>query len=227
MCQDGHVTEQPGRRERKKREMRERVADAAALLFAEHGYDAVSMASVAEAAEVAEQTVYNHFPTKPDLVLDLADDMLERSRRAVADRSHSVTPADALRDMVHADIDHFVTEDPRLARGEFPAQSVESPVLRRYALHFRHQQAEAIAEAICETDPETNSLIARAHATALVTVLQAITDRVGAAILEGADVAAVAQALHEDADVALTDASENFRATKARAAAAAAATTAN
>lgn len=217
------MTEEPGRRERKKREMRERVADAAARLFAEHGYDAVSMTSVAAAAGVAEQTVYNHFPTKPDLVLDMADDMLERSRRAVSDRDPALTPAEALRDLVHADIDHFVTEDPALARGEYPAQSVESDVLRRYALQFRQRQADALADAIGQTDPELNPLLARAHASALVTVVQAITDRVGAAILSGADLAVVARSLHDDADVTLLDAAANFRAAKARAADASAA----
>jgi AcrR family transcriptional regulator len=212
------VSREPGRRERKKREIRERVADAAARLFAEHGYDAVSMTSVAAAAGVAEQTVYNHFPTKPDLVLDMADDMLERSRSAVAGRDPAQTPAEALRDMVHADIDHFVTEDPLLARGEYLAQSVRSDVLRRYALQFRHRQADALADAIGETDPELNPLLVRAHASALVTVLQAITDTVGAAILSGADLAAVARSLHEDVEVTLLDAAKNFRGAKARAA---------
>ncbi|WP_423920159.1 TetR/AcrR family transcriptional regulator [Frigoribacterium sp. 2-23] len=212
------MTETMGRRERKKREIRERIANAAARLFAEQGYDAVSMVAVAVAAGVAEQTVYNHFPTKPDLVLDLADEMLESARRAVADRGPLATPADALRLVVHGDIDHFVTEDPLLARGEYPAQSVESEVLRRYALHFRDEQAEALAEVIRDTDPELNPLVVRAHASALVTVLQAITDRVGAAILSGSDLDSVTEALHRDADVALADAAANFRAAKARAA---------
>lgn len=63
-----------------------------------------------------------------------------------------------------------------------------------------------------------NTLVARAHASVLVTVIQAITDRIGAAILSGTDLAAIAQELHGDADVTLTDAAENFRATKARSA---------
>jgi AcrR family transcriptional regulator len=210
------VTEQMGRRERKKREMRSHVADVAAELFAEHGYDAVSMSSVAAAAGVAEQTVYNHFPTKPDLVLDLADQMPERSRRAVAERDPALTPAEALRGAIHEDIDYFAKGKSVLARGEFPAQSVESDAFRRYALQFRNEQADAIAAAILETDPELNTLVARAHAGVLVTVIQAVTDRIGAAILSGTDPLAVAQKLHDDADATLTDASENFRATKSR-----------
>ena len=210
------VTEPKGRRERKKRETRDRLADVAARLFAEHGYDAVSVSDVARAAGVADQTVYNHFPTKPDLVFDLAEEMLERSRRCVAERDVASTPAEALRASVHEDIDQFVRGDPSLARGEYLALSVASDDVRRYAMRFRHDQAEAIAGAIGETDPELNALVARAHAGVLVTVIQAITDRIGAAILSGADLEAIARGLHDDADVTLTDASENFRATKAR-----------
>lgn len=211
------VTEVMGRRERRKRETRDRLADAAARLFAEHGYDAVSVSDVAKAAGVADQTVYNYFPTKPDLVFDLAEEMLERSRRCVAERGADVTPAEALRVSVHEDIDQFVDSDPALARGEYLALSVASDDVRRYAMRFRHDQAEAIAAAIGETDPELNALVARAHAGVLVTVVQAIADRIGAAILSGADLQVIARELHEDAEIALTDASENFRASTARA----------
>ncbi|WP_250009320.1 TetR/AcrR family transcriptional regulator [Actinoplanes sp. M2I2] len=212
------MTKPMGRRESKKLQMRQRLADAAAQLFAKHGYDAVSMTDVATAAGVAAQTVFNYFPTKPDLVLDRADDMLERSRRCVAERDPALTPAEALRIQVHEDIDRFAARDVFFARGEFPAQSVESDSLRRYALQFRFHQAEAIAAAIAETDPEIHALVARAHASGLITVIQAVTDRIGEAILSGADLAAVAQKLHEDADITLADATETFRAMKTRAA---------
>ncbi|MEU6447486.1 helix-turn-helix domain-containing protein [Streptomyces sp. NPDC046979] len=38
-------------------------------LFTDHGYNAVTVADVAEAAGVSAMTVYRHFPTKEDLVL--------------------------------------------------------------------------------------------------------------------------------------------------------------
>jgi AcrR family transcriptional regulator len=40
------------------------VADAAARLFAERGYEHVAVIDVVREAEVAEQTVYSYFPTK-------------------------------------------------------------------------------------------------------------------------------------------------------------------
>jgi AcrR family transcriptional regulator len=54
-------------RERKKQETRQRIGEAAHRLFDERGFDAVTVASVAEAAGVSEGTVFNYFPTKEDL----------------------------------------------------------------------------------------------------------------------------------------------------------------
>ena len=58
-----------GLRERKKRQTREAIAQAAMALFVEHGFDAVTVAAVARAADVSEKTVFNYFPAKEDLVL--------------------------------------------------------------------------------------------------------------------------------------------------------------
>jgi len=59
-----------GRRERKKQQTRQAISDVATTLFLERGFDAVTVAEVARAADVAVQTVFNHFPTKEDLFFD-------------------------------------------------------------------------------------------------------------------------------------------------------------
>ncbi len=59
-----------GRRERKKQQTRQAISDVATALFMERGFDAVTVAEVARAADVAVQTVFNHFPTKEDLFFD-------------------------------------------------------------------------------------------------------------------------------------------------------------
>src|SRR6266536_2706189 len=62
------MTQQPGLRELKKQRTRQLIADTAMRLFLEHGFDVVTIAEVARAAEVDAKTVYNYFPSKPWLI---------------------------------------------------------------------------------------------------------------------------------------------------------------
>ena len=56
-----------GLREHKKEQTRRRITETAHRLFGERGFDGVTVAQVARAAEVAEATLFNYFPTKEDL----------------------------------------------------------------------------------------------------------------------------------------------------------------
>ena len=53
----------------------------------QHGFDAVSIAAVARAAEVSEATVFNYFPTNEDLVFQGMEVFEAELLAAVADRS--------------------------------------------------------------------------------------------------------------------------------------------
>ena len=59
---------QLGLRERKKQQTRQLIAETARRLFGERGFERVTVAEIARAANVSEQTVFNYFPTKEDLV---------------------------------------------------------------------------------------------------------------------------------------------------------------
>jgi AcrR family transcriptional regulator len=79
------VTE-PGLRERKKQRTRELLASTARRLFAERGFERVTVAEIARAAEVSEQTVFNYFPTKEDLVYWRLGSFEEELLEAVRER---------------------------------------------------------------------------------------------------------------------------------------------
>jgi AcrR family transcriptional regulator len=56
-----------GLRERKKEQTRQLIAETAWRLFADRGFEQVTVAEVARQAQVAVATVFNYFPTKDDL----------------------------------------------------------------------------------------------------------------------------------------------------------------
>jgi len=72
---------EPGLRERKKRETRRRISDIATGLFVTRGFDRVTIADVARAADVSVNTVFNYFKTKEDLFFDRQDEMIEAAGR--------------------------------------------------------------------------------------------------------------------------------------------------
>ena len=53
-----------GRRERRRRELRERVLEVCRALFREHGFDGTTVEQIAEAADIAPATFFNHFQSK-------------------------------------------------------------------------------------------------------------------------------------------------------------------
>lgn len=57
-----------GLRDRKKREMRERLLQVARELFTERGFDETTIEAIAERAGVSKPTVFNYFPAKRDLL---------------------------------------------------------------------------------------------------------------------------------------------------------------
>ncbi|MFF5335107.1 TetR/AcrR family transcriptional regulator [Streptomyces sp. NPDC013181] len=85
-----------GLRERKKRQTRQQLSDVATGLFLERGFDAVTIAEIAQAADVSVNTVYNYFPAKEDLFLDRGRDVVERLSRYVRGRDRGESAADAV-----------------------------------------------------------------------------------------------------------------------------------
>jgi AcrR family transcriptional regulator len=78
-----------GRRERKRRAVHQSLLDAALHLFSEHGVARTTVDDIAEAADVARQTVFNHFPYKEAFALELGAESIRR----VAERAHVLLEA--------------------------------------------------------------------------------------------------------------------------------------
>jgi AcrR family transcriptional regulator len=85
-----------GLRERKKRQTRQRISDVAIGLFVAHGFDNVTIAEVAAAAEVSVNTVYNYFQAKEDLVLPPEEASPQRLADIVRERRPGQSAADAV-----------------------------------------------------------------------------------------------------------------------------------
>ncbi|MCC6830532.1 MAG: TetR family transcriptional regulator [Thermoleophilia bacterium] len=85
-----------GLRERKKAQTRRTISDVATRLFMERGFDAVTLAEVAEAAGVSVKTIFNYFGSKEDLYLDRDAELRAHLLGAITDRGPGVTITAAL-----------------------------------------------------------------------------------------------------------------------------------
>jgi AcrR family transcriptional regulator len=101
-----------GLRELKKLHTRQEIADRAMQLFARRGFDHVTVAEVAEAANVSEKTVYNYFPTKEDLFFDEVPEREAALVAAITGRRKGESILQALRRLQ-------ATECPRLCSPGF------------------------------------------------------------------------------------------------------------
>ena len=112
----GGVRAVEGLRERKLAESRARVVDAAFGLFAERGFDAVTVAEVCATADIAPRTFFRYFPTKDDLLAEPARVMSARMRAALQDVPVDLPDAAALRTAVLALGEAVVADADRTAR---------------------------------------------------------------------------------------------------------------
>lgn len=143
-----------GLRERKKRLLRQQLSDVATEMFVERGFDAVRVSEIAAACGVSEKTVFNYFPTKESLVLDLPDATMAALRAVLAEPGVPVVEAmmrvlaDELASMT-AWLD--TQDDPAgaiAAMGRFGALIRATPSLRAHQRDMTDQLIAAAAEAL-------------------------------------------------------------------------------
>jgi len=194
----------PGLRERKKARTRQIIAAAAARLFAERGYEQVAVSDVAREAQVSEQTVYNYFQTKDQLVTDRDQLVQDELCRLIRARPADTTPAAAIREFVLDSVDGIRRIPAEQWRGELGFLAAISPTVHRLTLEMADRQASALATAIAETDmvpPET----AKLRGIALAGLFQIIITEAGRRTREGQSQNQIADELRPAMEAVLDD----------------------
>jgi AcrR family transcriptional regulator len=187
-----------GLRELKKRQTRELIAATAWRLFADRGFERVTVAEVARQAQVAEATVFNYFPTKEDLFYYRLETFEAGLVEAVAAREAGEPALAAVR--------RYLLESGGLltqaAAGDADARqrlrTVNRVIAASPALQAREQQAIArstdrLAELLAaETGAAPDDVTARTAANALLGVQRALVDHVRRRVLDDGEPARLA-----------------------------------
>nr|ADE34502.1 SsfT2 [Streptomyces sp. SF2575] len=175
------MTDQLGLRERKKLRMGELISETAVALFLRYGFDRVSVADVAAAAEVSKKTVFNYFPSKEDLVLYPIRDHVDEPARVAGSRTAGESPIAALRR-------HFVAGleagDPITGLADyseflaFQRMVMGTPSLKLRLMEQWINSEDSLAHALAEALGESPDAIApRALASQIIAVQRTLTVR--------------------------------------------------
>jgi AcrR family transcriptional regulator len=144
------VGELKDRRARKKAQTRDQIRSVAHGLFAEHGFDVVTIADIAAKADVAVQTVFNHFATKEDLFFDGRADWVDTAAQAVHSRAEGVPPLTALRGHLMESLRSHLRAMGDPAHRRVVATLEASPALSAYERELHHRSVRELSRALEE-----------------------------------------------------------------------------
>jgi AcrR family transcriptional regulator len=188
-----------GLRERKKRETRETIARTAMDLFGERGYDAVTVADVARAADVSEKTVFNYFPAKEDLVFGRGQARRQALIHDIRTRPPGTSLVEPFRRQTEELIDRL-DQGPDEAIVAVPRLVTGSSVLReRLFLGWEREAAELTPVIAEETGAEPDDLLPGIVARSLAWTHRLVFRAAFTRLIAGEDHAAVAADLRTQA----------------------------
>ncbi|MFE7798729.1 TetR/AcrR family transcriptional regulator [Nocardia sp. NPDC057440] len=177
-----------GLRARKKLQTRQQIVDTAAALFAERGFDSVTVAEIACAANVSEKTVFNYFGTKEDLIFSGMDDFSATLLRAIRERPHGMSPFAAFAEFVVQPRGLLADEDPdAIERLSAVARMIDaSTTLQTRQRQLFDASADSLATLLAEeagaTDADVSAWVV---ADALIGVLRAMQKYIHREVLAG------------------------------------------
>ena len=165
----------PGLAARKKERIRQQLAEAAAQLFYQNGYDATTVDDIVTAVDVSPRTFFRYFPTKEDLVVALGQTSMGSFLDALAQRP----TGEALLTSVQRAIENTFAlswQDTTRVRS-FLTLLHDTPVLRaRWLEESNHNRGLLAAVLAARTDGDPsgtrNLLIAGAIILAMDTALE-------------------------------------------------------
>jgi AcrR family transcriptional regulator len=180
-----------GLRELKKRRMRTHISDVATGLFLEHGFETVTVARIAEVAEVSVNTVYNYFPTKEDLFFDREDEIVGRLARIVRERAVGESATAAILGSLRREIE---ARSPYVGLVDgyerFLNVMHSSPALMARLWRMQQRGADALAATLAdEAGADPDDPVPALIAGQLAGVQQAVFRDIGRAIAQGRGVA--------------------------------------
>jgi AcrR family transcriptional regulator len=138
-----------GLRERKKRRTREDIAAAALALFEARGFDSVTVAEIARAADVSEKTVFNYFPAKEDLIIHRGAERLEHLIAAVREQPPGAPLLEPFRRMTMDFLDE-IEREPVESTLAVPRLVMGSTALRERLFVGWEREAAALTPVIAE-----------------------------------------------------------------------------
>ncbi|WP_089007630.1 TetR/AcrR family transcriptional regulator [Micromonospora viridifaciens] len=197
------MTTQPtGLRALKKRQTRENISNQATRLFLERGFDNVTIADVAAAAQVAKMTVTNYFPRKEDLALDMQDVFVQQLANTVRERQPGESALTALRRAYLASV---AAHDPVIGFSgpQFARMITDSAALVARLREFHDDREKALAAALAEeTGAPDDDIAPRVAATQLAGIHRLLFEETMRRTLAGHDNDDIAQAVTRYASVA-------------------------
>lgn len=146
------------RRARKKAQTRDLIRGVAQGLFAERGFDDVTIADIASRADVAVQTVFNHFATKEELFFDGRVPWVTGPADAVRDREPDVPPLLALRGYLVDTVSVLVSSMACPERRCYLTTLEASATLRARERELIHESERLLAEALREAWAEADAV---------------------------------------------------------------------
>ncbi|BCJ31403.1 TetR/AcrR family transcriptional regulator [Actinocatenispora sera] len=181
------ATDPTGLRARKKQQTRAAISDHATRLFLARGFDKVTIAEIAEAAQVAKMTVTNYFPRKEDLALDTHDEFVQLPTTTVRDRRVGESALAALRRGQLAEVS---ARNPLIGFSgpEFARLVTGSPALSARLREFHEDRETALADTLAaETGAEPDDIVPRVAAAQLAGVLRVLFTETLRRTLDGQD----------------------------------------